>query len=339
MENKLKILIIEEGFLRKDIENFLNTKSFDAKLISVNSNIADRKKTSVDKFLNIFYRVFFKNTFYYQNRNINHKNKFYLKEIKNKIKIEHFDVVLLIVPYHYSYKLVSFLSRYSNKIVGYAWESINNEKENQLEKILDFFEDIYCFNKASINNYINLKLKYTTNFYYPIAEIETLKKEVKQQKLISYVGNLADRRDLKIEYILDNIGTDIKTNIKIVTHKFNKSTLSQKYNFDYIDDGISLNEYLKITLNSSIVLDIQVGWQNGFSFRIIEASYLEKKVITTNQNAYELKFYHPNNIFIFNEETKHLLNDFIHKPFVKIEKDLIEYYRVDNWLNRILKLS
>ncbi len=334
-----KVLIIEEGFLRRDIETFLNSKNFESKLISVNPNIVLKKNTYVDKLFNIFFRVFKKDIYYYQQKEINYKSEFYLRELKKEIKNDKFDYILLIIPYHFSVKLVNYLANHSNKIIAYSWESLNNVKENQIKKIISQLDKIYCFDKNTVNNYTNLDLHYTTNFYYPVTEIEELKDNVVQSNCISYVGNLADRRDLKIEEILDCVTIGIDKNIVIVSYDINKKELSQKYHFNYIDGGISLHDYMKITLNSTIVLDIQAGWQNGFTFRIIEASYLKKKIITTNQNAKELKFYHPNNIFIYNDETKHLLNDFVQLPYIEIDSELIEYYRVDNWLKRILNLE
>ncbi len=337
--NQPKVLIVEEGFLRKDIETFLRSKKIDTKLVSLNPNISLNRNTYIDKLLNIFFRVFKKDIYYYQQKEINYKSEFYLRELKKEIKNDKFDYVLLIIPYHYSKKMVNHLSKQTNVIVAYSWESINSMKEHQLKKISSKIDKMFCFDKNSIDNYSNLNLNYTTNFYYPLVEIENLKDKPLLNESISYVGNLADRRDLKIEEILDFINQEINKNIVIVSHDIDKNVLSQKYNFNYVDAGISLHDYLKITLDSTIILDIQAGWQNGFTFRIFEASYLKKKIITTNQNAKELKFYHPNNIFIYNDKTKHLLNDFIQLPYTEIDSELMEYYRIDNWLKRILEIN
>lgn len=339
MSNKPKILIIEEGFLRKDIEYYLNSVDFDAKLISLNPNIQIKSNKYLDKILNIYNRVVKKNIYYFEEKSIKYKNRFYLNQIKKEIEFLNFDYILLIVPYHYSSQVINYLSKHTNKIIGYSWDSINNKKEHQLIKFNNKISKLFCYDKNSINNFTKLNLIYTTNFYYPLEEIEIYKNTTRPVNKISYVGNLADRRDVVIEEILDNIEGKVEYDINIVKHDFKQSLLKDKYKFNYLEAGISLHDYMKITLNSEIILDIQLGWQNGFTFRIIEASYLKKKIITTNQFATELKFYHPDNIFIYNEETKHLLNDFSLKPYTEIDSSLIEYYRIDNWLKRILELE
>ncbi len=338
MNENPKILIIEEGFLRKDIAVFLNNHDYDVTLISLNPNLTRKSKTYFDKILNIYNRVLKKNIYYYEDKNIKLRNKSYYNVIKKEINSIQFDYILIFIPYNFTSKIINYLSKHSDVLIAYCWDSINLEKKHQLLKFKNKLNKIYCYDKDSINKFKDIDLKYISNFYYPLEEIELLKENVAHNK-ISYVGNIADRRDVTIEKILNNIDEKFIYDINLVIHNLNEDVLCKKYNFNYLKGGISLHDYLKITLNSEIVLDIQLNWQNGFTFRIIEASYLKKKVITTNQNAKELKFYHPDNIFIYNDDTKHLLNNFISIPYKQIDEKLIEYYRVDNWLSRILEIK
>ena len=338
-----KILIIEQGFIQQDAICFLQSLGYNIDFFLIDNNFTYKRKF-YHKYINIFKRLFLKDNSYWTNLDIKHKNKHYLRQIKEKV-CDIYDYIIIIRSDNFNVHSLRYLSKHSHhKLVSYLWDSVNMPKSISIRKSRHLFSDIFCFDKNSIINYPDLRLKYETNFYYPVAQIEQLKKDlpVKHADVISYVGNIADRRDRIITEILDNINfqkAKINLDISIVKHDLEVDTLENKYAFNYLQNGISIHDYLKITLNSTIVLDIQAGWQNGFTFRIIEASYLKKKVITTNQFAKELKFYHPDNIFIYNQETKKSLQEFIEKPFFDIDHKNIGYYRIDNWLTRILRMA
>ena len=162
---------------------------------------------------------------------------------------------------------------------------------------------------------------------------------------MSYIGNNVEGRYDIISEILrqlevENLNENSKKNEITLVERHSK--LSDSYFSNGIrltNTKISTKEYLNILSQSFLALDLIPPYNNGFSFRLFEATYTKTKLITTNQFVKELRFYHPDNIFIYNEQTKHMLSDFIKKPFVEIEPELIEYYCIDNWLKRILELE
>lgn len=337
---KPKILIIEQGFLRKDAFTFLKSKGYDVNHYLLDNNYQTYRRF-YDKYINIFKRQVLKNTSHWTALDTRDKNRHFIKQIKEHIK-GIYDHIVVIRPDNFSADTLEHLAVHTHqKMTGYLWDSVNDFKAQSLRKSRNMFGDVFCFDRNSVEKYSDLRLGYETNFYYPVEEIENLKKVVHAaSRSISYVGNIADRRDKTITDILDCIDiSKVSHDIHIVKHHMDEEMLEKKYPFHYLDGGISIHDYLKITLNSSIVLDIQAGWQNGFTFRIIEANYLKKKVITTNQFAKELKFYHPDNIFIYNQNTKHHIKEFIEKPFFETNPKLTEHYRIDNWLKRILNLK
>lgn len=336
--SKKKILIIEQGFLRKDVTEILSDNNINAELLSLKGQEFFKiKKNFIHKYLNIFNRLILKKYDYWDNLILKIGNNSHIKDLE-KIKNKKYDFAIIICPYHFSEKFILKLKNHTDKIIAYSWESLNDKKVSNYIQIKKYISNFFCFDKNTISKYPNLNIKYSTNFFYPIKEIEKLNSENTNQNIISYVGNLADRRDLIIEKILDNIHLNkYKKNIHIVVPtEFDRTSLSTKYNFNYLDGGISLHEYLRITAKSNIVIDIKVGWQNGFTFRLFEAVHLKKKIITTNSFVTELEFYHPNNIFIFNEESASKLDDFLEKPYFEISDEIINKYRADYWIQRIL---
>ncbi|MCH5599705.1 hypothetical protein [Niabella ginsengisoli] len=59
---------------------------------------------------------------------------------------------------------------------------------------------------------------------------------------------------------------------------------------------------LSILKSASYILDFENAEQNGLTFRVFESLYFEKKLITNSKLIYEYDFYHPNNIFVWDEK-------------------------------------
>lgn len=331
-----KILIIDQGLLSKEIELLSNSEVL-INVLYVNLPENKYPYSFLDKYINIINRVFLNNNNYPQNKEYNYNSNSYLNDFRNNKKKEYYDHVLITRPDNFNSNFLSEVSKITNNIVGYMWDTISDDKYNRLINNRKYFKNLYCYDKKSIEKYPSLNLRYTSNFYYPISDLDVKNKDL----FLSYIGNHLDGRKDLILKILNSISL-INKDIKIVLVERTKNLLNSIYifdNFTITSEKVKTEEYLQILSNSIISLDLIPSFNNGFSFRLFEATYVKTKLITTNQTAKELQFYHPNNIFIYNEETKHLLNDFINKPFIDVDKDLIEYYRFDNWLYRILKLK
>lgn len=332
-----KVLIVEHGFLREEAFEFLHAQGIKADFLKILPHQPFVKNT-IHRLLNIFNRLVLKNRNYLDDAAFNDKNRQFLQQIYNKIP-QRYDYILFIRHDNFNEKLVKYISQYGDNIIGYLWDSVNDSKEKKLIKTIKFFNKIYCFDKDSISRYAHLKMNYATNFFYPIREIEDKITPLKHH-VISYVGQLANRRDITIKKIIDKISSELNVSYDlniVIPAGLEHSELVNHPEIKYLEHGISLHEYLRITARSSVVLDIQISYQNGFTFRIFEASHYRKKIITTNPNVKELEFYHPNNIFIFTDETSsEALNDFLRKPHQEIDESLINKYRLDYWLENIL---
>lgn len=332
-----KILIVEQGFLREEAFDFLNAQGIKADFLKIAPH-SPLIKTKFHKIINVFNRLILKNFHYLEDVAFEDKNQKFYTQIYNKID-KKYDYILIIRPDNFNRKFIKYISKYGNLVFGYLWDSVNETKEKSLIKSRDLFEKIYCFDQNSISKYAHLKMDYATNFFYPIKEILNHIKPL-EHHVISYVGQLANRRDIMIDKIIKKISNYIlvKYDINIIIPSdFNKNDLVKNSNFKYLEHGISLHDYLYITANSSIVLDIQIDYQNGFTFRIFEASFYKKKIITTNPDVKNLEFYHPDNIFIYTEnKNTEDINAFLEKPYNEIDENLINNYRLDFWLEKIL---
>lgn len=332
-----KVLIVEHGFLREEAFDFLKAQGIEADFLKILPH-QPLVKNKIHRLLNVFNRVVLKNRNYLDDTAFNDKNRQFLKQIHNKIT-QKYDYILFIRHDNFNKNFVKYISQYGDNIIGYLWDSVNDAKEKKLLKTRKFFNKIYCFDRDSISKYAHLKMNYATNFFYPIKEIQEMITPL-QHHVVSYVGQLANRRDLTVEKIIDKISSEhlLSYDLNIVIPSgYDHSQLVNHPEIKYLEHGISLHEYLTITAKSSVILDLQISYQNGFTFRIFEASHYRKKIITTNPNVKELEFYHPDNIFIFTDETSsEELNDFLKKPYQEVDESLINKYRLDYWLENIL---
>lgn len=69
--------------------------------------------------------------------------------------------------------------------------------------------------------------------------------------------------------------------------------------------------------------------------RALEATFLKKKLLTTNESIQDTPLYNPDNIFMLKSEDEKAIREFIEKPLDEAAFDEeIEYYDAKSWLRR-----
>jgi len=61
-------------------------------------------------------------------------------------------------------------------------------------------------------------------------------------------------------------------------------------------------------------------------------------LITTNKTILGYEFYHPNNIFVLDNNYDQLL-EFLELPYVEMDDSIIKTYSFTNWLNYLFKIE
>ncbi|TCP95020.1 hypothetical protein EDC44_11279 [Cricetibacter osteomyelitidis] len=100
--------------------------------------------------------------------------------------------------------------------------------------------------------------------------------------------------------------------------------------------ALSFEENLQKVKNCKVVADFVNSAHSGLSFRIFDALCFNKKLITTNKTIQNYDFYHPNNIFIWENNNTDELIEFLAKPYVPIDETIKQYYSFTAWIKRIL---
>lgn len=237
------------------------------------------------------------------------------------------DYALFIRPDIYPKKTIQKVNTKTTQLVGYQWDGFN--RFTAIKNYVDLFPRFFAFDQDDVKN----NVLPTTNFYFDYLCPE--KNEI--LKKVYFIGNyFEDRAPLleKIIHITANLGYE---NDVIIRSNLN-SKISKSSHFNFITEEISYAENLKKVMKSSVLLDIVNSIHNGLSFRVFEALGFDKKLITNNTNVKKYDFYHPNNIFIIENNSLEGLEKFLKKEYIVNDK-IKEKYAFSNWIKYILNIE
>lgn len=287
-----------------------------------------------ERLTQFFHKILFRNNSYKNKLKAQHS----LEKAKKILVNQYYDYALVIRPDKYPAEVLTLLKQHTKKeFIGYQWDGLNRFP---VKKLIPMFDKFFIFDQTDMENpeYKNLKLHSTTNFYFDIIKPQPHKNK---QQVAYFIG---DHQACRIEAIetcaakLAENGVAIK--FIIPTSKYNDIKCYQsrlikfgkKNRLNYLDN-------LKNVISADILVDFVIDNHNGLSFRHFEALYFQKKLITTNIYIKNYDFYHPNNIFIWNENKPDELMEFLNKPFYPINNKIVKKYSFKNWIHNILDTS
>ena len=72
--------------------------------------------------------------------------------------------------------------------------------------------------------------------------------------------------------------------------------------------------------------------QKGLTIRAVEALFYRKKLITNNGAIRDNAFYHPDNVFVWGEDSPADFDAFLQSPYHEVDKQLIRTYDIEYWI-------
>lgn len=338
-----RLLVVEQGLLQEEFYVFLQECGMQVERFDLSHNLIYKYGSLKDKIKNIFQRLVFKNENYLQDLNLQFLNKLYISRIKQFKKeniTKNFDYILVVRPDNFTLKTLKMLPYFGNVISGFMWDGIGDLKAERLKKSRFIFKDLYCFDNDDLAKFPDLKLKFITNFFYP-SEIR--KNKIAQNPLkLSYIGSATqDNRGIYLKHLADHF-IDSKYSVDFKLFKINTSQDLEVKNgkLSYLSVQTSYDEYLNGIASSLATFDLKLSYHKGLSFRVFEAMYYGRKLITTNPIVRKFDFYEPNNILIL-EDGNDLksINEFLEKPYVNLPIEIINKYRADNWMRNVFAIG
>lgn len=238
-----------------------------------------------------------------------------------------FDYTLIIRPDLFSETVIREANLKTDLSVAYQWDGI--DRFPLVKNYLDLFDRFLIFDVRDLGKYQQCLA--TTNFYFDDIKAEANPKN----KSVFFVGTfMADRihqlNRLAKFFNEKNYESNIFLQIKPSNNSFVYPTIHR------LKEGLDFKENLILLQNSNVVLDFKNEVHYGLSFRTFEAVGFEKKLITNNPLVKQFDFYNPSNIFVLESDTLEGLDDFLQKPYVKIDDEVRQKYSFTSWIKKVL---
>lgn len=257
---------------------------------------------------------------FFENQHLN-----FIENINEKI-----DYSLIIRPDLYSKKVIQKIKKIANLSAAYQWDGL--DRYPLAKELIDDFDRFFVFDVH------DLKYKGTkplTNFYFDDANPKT---EISQD--VFFVGTyIRDRIDLlvRLSRKLDELKLKTNINLQCNKEKYYQNLLAE--NIHFIKKGLDFQENIGQVLKSKILLDFRNEIHYGISFRAFECIGYKKKLITNNALVKKYDFYHPDNIFVIENNDLNGLEQFIEKLYFEIDEKIVEKYSFTNWIKYVLDIE
>lgn len=253
-----------------------------------------------------------------------------------KIPLIKLDILLVIGGQELYKENIDYLNKkyLTAKKILYLWDNI--ERVKNFKEIRNMFDKIFSFDMYDCKKYL---LKYRPTFYS--KRLEILEKDNLNENInLFFIGIYRKNRlnFLKDLYKENNYIYLYYPRLFFYLLKFLRKDEFKNISSKYINfKNISKEKYNELFMKAKYIIDIPEENQSGLTQRVLDALYLKKKIITTQKNIKEEKFYNKNNILVI-EKVEDL---YTNKDFFKAEYDMtfyknINYYSIENWKKTIL---
>lgn len=196
---------------------------------------------------------------------------------------------------------------------------------------LPHFNILYDFEKKQYKHH---KLMFLEQFL-PIGfdEITKINSEPKRnQKITCFFLGRDKGRAQTLEILAKKLSNNgCKVDFYIV--KGRNSNFNSSY---YIKKDLTYDIYLQKTLSADILIDITQEGQSGWTLRVLESVYFNKKTITNNIALLETEIYSPDRFFILGYNDWNSFDRFLKTPYPPIPENVLYKYSPDNMINKIL---
>lgn len=207
----------------------------------------------------------------------------------------------------------------------YSWNIVKNvERHHALMKLAQKTGfKFYCYDKGTCSRY---GLWFNTIMYDKSLRLP--KSECEYDMF--FLGFLKDRKRkmLTLHDAMTKGGLNPRF---VITGKKNENLP-----FEFRESYVNYYDYLDMLNKSRAILDIAQNEQDGFSMRVMESIFFNKKLITTNTYVRDSIFFDPNNIFIIDLDNidTDKIRQFFERDFHPYSEEIKQYYSFEEWLKR-----
>lgn len=272
--------------------------------------------------------------------------KHYWRKKYSQIQYKKVDILFVINGKSYHPCLTDYLKQYNPQVksILYLWD--RTYKNYRFDKYLNSFNDVITFDKIDAKE-LNARFLpfYWVPQEFPVSQVydisgfgsfrpdryelfkdiwETSQKYNLQSFIKLYERPVQDTKFSHAKRILKNI-------LGIKKKKLVPELITNK--------KLSPSDFRTLTFKSRCIIDTYNTFQEGMTPRFMWALGAGCKIITTNKNCKNYPFYSPDYIYIAESSTPQIPKEFFIMTYTPSQelKEIINQYRIDNWLKEILK--
>lgn len=250
-------------------------------------------------------------------------SKHYIQEYFNEelfYELEIYDVVILFDCMGYKYIADKInKKKYTGRKILFLWNP--SQSHIYFDSIKSW--EIWTFDPVESRKYgFKYGGQFMDNSNYLYSEIKPIKYD------LYFCG--IDKGRFKT---LSLIKEQLKDRLRI---KFRLVTAFKWIFFQTYSKRISFNQCIEEESESKCIMDFYQKYQSGLTLRTVESIFLQKKVITNNILLRNYKLFRFGNIEIIDLNNIENIEHFIKKQFSPYPENIIEEYKFNSWLKRII---
>ena len=260
-------------------------------------------------------------------------NLHYLLYGFNKEQIEKYDKIILNETNQMAEIAKSILLWNKNvKLKVCMWNIVRDKTRQDIIELRKMGIDIFSFDERDCEKYglIYAPLMYPYDIKQRIDDV--------QIEYECYFCAADKNRLEKLNLLLNSFKeNNISYKCRILKEKHKKYNVTEELkSIIFMDKPIMYEEMIKEMQKSNCIIEILQEGQSGFTLRVQESLFYDKKLITNNQSIKNYDFYNSNNIFIINNNYDKI-KEFLKKPYTKIDNKIKEKYTYRAWLMSLLE--
>lgn len=295
----------------------------------------DRPKNS-----NLFKILVRLRAFFLINWIINRHKKF----LSEQISAHKSDYVFLINPELFTAQMIYELKKDNPKLkfILYLWDSVRNRKN--FPSLIEACDVAFSFDRHDTQQFKKLK-------FHPLFFEEVFASSQAKDRFydLAFVGSYHSNRAELFKFKRPEIRFFLHLFIQGYFVKLVRS-IPLIVDFKTFKDFWILTSFGKLTKKetsdifkqSNVVIDIQHPNQSGLTCRTFEALASGCKLVTSNKDVINYDFFDSNVIYVMNDLGDIPIRFILDKPHSDIMANLrqkIEYYSLDNWIQRVFVQS
>ncbi len=246
------------------------------------------------------------------------------------------DYALVIRPDLLSQKSLLMLKSRCIKFVGYQWDGI--DRYPKVKSVIHVFDKFFVFDADDYQKYqfVYGNIFVTTNFYFDFVKSEQISVG---QKTVFFIGSFIESRIddiIHLTNVFRNLGYILNVNLLYFDPETPRKYVNEGINF--IKEPLTYLEVLENIKEAEIVLDFVDSVHNGLSFRLFEALYFSKKIVTNNRLVKANDFYSEQNILVWEKTVSaEEISQFLSSGYTKIDDDIIKRHSFSHWIKNMFE--